>query len=197
MDGMEDLTTVGRNARRIRQERRLSLGQVAKDAGVAKQTLANVENGTGNPTVQTLLAIARALGVGVNWLVAEWGSPVLVQRHANARWDQAPAGRHRSLDQIYGSGQVTTAVLELARSHRKPDPPLPPGTLLHAYVISGSVVAGPANDPRALDAGDFIRFPADVPYLLHAESHAVVHLVTTIPQVQQYYAEATVEGLEA
>jgi quercetin dioxygenase-like cupin family protein len=59
--------------------------------------------------------------------------------------------------------------------------------LLHAYVISGRVVAGTENDRHRLSTGDFIRFPGDVPHVLGATSgSATVLLVTTVPQVQQF-----------
>jgi transcriptional regulator with XRE-family HTH domain len=183
---MSDVGVVGRNVRRLRTERQLSLGALATRAGLAKQTLANLESGRGNPTVETLLSVARALGVGPTWLLAEWGSPVVVQRGADAGWQQEPGARRRGLDQIFGTGEVGTALLEL-RAPVSTAAPLSPGTLLHAYVISGRVLAGPLDDRHRLSAGDFIRFPADVPHLLGASSGtAVAHVVTTVPQVQQF-----------
>lgn len=177
---------LGRNVRRIRGERQLSLGALAQESGLAKQTLANLESGGGNPTVDTLLRVARALGVGVNWLVTEWGSPVLVQRRKDEAWEDTTSGRRRVLDHIHGSGQVNTAVLEL-NDARELAPPLTPGTLHHVYVISGSVVAGPPDDAHRLESGDFIRFPGDVKHVLRAASGgAQVHVVTTVPQVQQF-----------
>ena len=177
---------LGRNVRRIRGERHLSLGALAQKSGLAKQTVANLESGNGNPTVDTLLRVARALDVGVNWLVTEWGSPVLVQRRTDGKWDHAASGRRRVLDQIYGSGEVNTAVVDLGDT-RAVAPALSPGTLHHAYVISGIVIAGPVDDARTLGAGDFIRFPGDVPHVLRASSGAAqAHVVTTVPQVQQF-----------
>jgi transcriptional regulator with XRE-family HTH domain len=183
---MSDVSVVGRNVRRLRTERQLSLGALATRAGLAKQTLANLESGRGNPTVETMLSVSRALGVGPTWLLTEWGSPVVVQRGGNAAWLDGPGGRRRSLDQIFGTGEVVTALLELAAPATTAEP-LSPGTLLHAYVISGRVLAGTLDDQHRLTAGDFIRFPADVPHLLGASSGtAVAHVVTTVPQVQQF-----------
>ncbi|WP_324277863.1 helix-turn-helix transcriptional regulator [Blastococcus brunescens] len=122
---MEDLEMLGRNVRRIRGERQLSLGALAQKSGLAKQTLANLEGGGGNPTVDTLLRVARALGVGVNWLVTEWGSPVLIQRRKDGIWDPAGSGRRRILDHIHGSGDVNTAIVELTDA-RDVAPPLSP-----------------------------------------------------------------------
>src|SRR5687767_4920008 len=183
---MSDVGVAGRNVRRLRTERHLSLGALARSGELAKQTLANLESGRGNPTVETLLAVARALGVGPTWLLAEWGSPVIVHRSGTADWSDVPGGRRRDLDQIFGTGQVINSLVELS-GLADPSPAREPGTLLHAYVVSGQVVAGPVEDQHRLDAGDFIRFPGDVPHVLGAASRAAtVHLVTTVPRVQQF-----------
>lgn len=184
---MDDVLALGHNVRRIRQERQLSLGALAREAGLAKQTLANLEGGHGNPTVETLIAVARALGIGVNWLLTEWDSPALVRRKADAEWVDEVAGRRRPLDQIHGTGLVTTAVVELTAA-REVRQALPPGTLHHAYVLQGALLAGPVEDPHTLEAGDFIRFAGDVPHVMRAApgGHAVAHVVTTVPKVQQF-----------
>lgn len=180
------MAALGRNVRRIRQERQLSLGALARRTGLAKQTLANLESGQGNPTVQTLLAVSRALSVGVNWLVTEWSSPVLVRRAADAEWTDVGAGRRRTLDQLHGTGQVDTALLELTATGQVADA-LPPGTLQHACVVSGTVLAGPVEDVHELGPGDFIRFAGDVPHVLRSASGtALVHVVTTVPRVRQF-----------
>ena len=184
---MTSIALLGRNVRRIRTERQLSLGALARQAGLAKQTLANLEGGTGNPTVETLLAVARALGIGISLLVAEWGSPVLLQRGADAEWTDDVVGRRRTLDQIHGTGQVSTAIVELDGT-RVVRAALPPGALHHAYVLTGRLLAGPMEDLHTLDAGDFVRFAGDVPHVLRSATAttAVVHVVTTVPQVQQF-----------
>jgi quercetin dioxygenase-like cupin family protein len=98
-------------------------------------------------------------------------------------------GRRSTLDQIYGSGQVITALVDLSRSGARIVPPLSPGTLHHVYVVSGAVLAGPADDAQSLRDGDFIRFPADLPHVLRSSfGRALVHVVTTVPQAQQFTA---------
>ena len=183
---MSDAGLVGRNVRRLRTERQLSLGALAQRSGLAKQTLANLESGTGNPTIETLLAVSRALGVSATWLLAEWGSPVIVQRSGNATWEEGRGSRRRRLDDIFGTGDVQSSLLELTAA-AEPLPGQAPGTLLHAFVISGRVLAGTVDDQHRLAAGDFIRFPGDVPHVLGAVgATATVHLVTTVPRVQQF-----------
>jgi transcriptional regulator with XRE-family HTH domain len=184
---MDAASMVGQNVRRFRQERQLSLGDLARTAGLAKQTLANLENGQGNPTIETLFAVSHALGVGITWLLTEWGSPVYVQRAGDAEWSPEAARRVRTLDRIFGSGQVSTAIIELSGPDSGDQAALPSGALHHAFVLRGLVAAGPAGQEVTLRAGDFIRFPGDVPHVFRATSKtAVLHVVTTVPQAQQF-----------
>src|SRR3954453_18546612 len=113
---MSDTGLVGRNVRRLRAERQLSLGGLAQRAGLAKQTLANLESGAGNPTIEPRLAVSRARGVGDMEMVTEWGSPVMVRRSGEAAWDEGPEGRRRRLDDIFGTGEVQSSGLDLSAS---------------------------------------------------------------------------------
>ncbi|MFG6202004.1 cupin domain-containing protein [Nonomuraea sp. JJY05] len=61
------------------------------------------------------------------------------------------------------------------------------GTLHHVYVITGKLRTGPVEDQVELSAGDFVRFPGDVPHRHTCLSERVVaHVVTTIPQAHQF-----------
>jgi transcriptional regulator with XRE-family HTH domain len=54
---------VGRNFARIRQYKGLTQEQVEERSGFSQQYLSGLERGRRNPTVVTLLELARALGV--------------------------------------------------------------------------------------------------------------------------------------
>jgi transcriptional regulator with XRE-family HTH domain len=179
---------VARNVRRLRHERGYSLSELARRAALAKQTLSSIEAGQANPTLVTLCEIAAALAVPVAHLLTEYGSPVLVRRAPDAQWSPTPDGAVRELDQIYGFGYVRTSLIRHARTG---DVPLPhrghrPGTLHHAYVMSGNLSIGPVGEQVSVSRGDFVRFPGDVPHqtLVMSET-AVLHMVTTIPHVSQ------------
>jgi transcriptional regulator with XRE-family HTH domain len=49
----EGNAVVARNVRLLREQRGLSLAELARQAGLAKQTLSNLEQGAGNPTEDT------------------------------------------------------------------------------------------------------------------------------------------------
>ena len=61
---------VGRNLSRIRKAAGLTQENVAERANLSQQYVSGLENGKRNPTVETLLDLAQALGVSHVDLVA-------------------------------------------------------------------------------------------------------------------------------
>ncbi len=60
---MEINEIIACNLKRLREEKNLSLGQLAELAGVSKVMLSGVEKGASNPTINTIWKIAGALQV--------------------------------------------------------------------------------------------------------------------------------------
>ncbi|MBM6545373.1 helix-turn-helix domain-containing protein [Janibacter sp. YIM B02568] len=179
---------IATNVRRFRQERGLSLGDMARRSGLSKQTLSKLEAGAGNPTVDTLAAVGVCLGVPLRRLVTEWGNPVYVRRAESAGWRQHYGSDIRFLDEIFGTGHVRTQVVRLSKKMRTATVmPHSSGTLHHVYVIEGEIRTGPLSDPVDLGPGDFVRFPGDVPHRhVCLSATALAHMVTTVPQIRQF-----------
>src|SRR3954465_14536137 len=106
---MESNQLVARNAKRFRVERGLSLGDVARRSGLSKQTLSKLENGVGNPTVETLAALGAALDVSLRRLVTEWGTPVFVQRAEQGEWQASDGHPGRAPRELDPSGHTPNA----------------------------------------------------------------------------------------
>ncbi|MGH3267186.1 MAG: helix-turn-helix domain-containing protein, partial [Trebonia sp.] len=60
---------VSMSLRRERAKTGLSLTELARRAGIAKSTLSQLESGSGNPSLETLWALANALGVPLSRLI--------------------------------------------------------------------------------------------------------------------------------
>lgn len=176
---------VARNVRRFREERALSLGELSRRSGLAKQTIVAVESGRSNPTVDTLERLADALDVSIRGLLSEFGTELLRQVGRNIHWQQQAGAEVRQLDQAFGSGYVVNAVLRL----RGGETPFTcsargRGALRHCYVLEGIVRMGPTANSVVADPGDFVRFPADTDHLFEARTpHALVFVNTTAPQL--------------
>lgn len=54
---------IARNIKRLREERNLSMDELAKLSGVSKSMLAQVERGDGNPTISTLWKLSNGMKV--------------------------------------------------------------------------------------------------------------------------------------
>ncbi|MGZ4352682.1 MAG: helix-turn-helix domain-containing protein [Gaiellaceae bacterium] len=161
------VNTIGLNLRRLRSERRLSLAELASQCGVAKATLANLEQGRGNPTIETLWALALGLGVAFSDLLEEAPGPeVAVLRADEGARVGSGALDLRLLDRVERGG--LTEVLEFTLAGRHEGLPHGPGIVERVLVSSGRMLAGPADEPQELRAGDFARYPADRPHVYEA-----------------------------
>lgn len=56
---------IGQKIKELRKEKNWSLRALAEKASISKSTLSDIENGNTNPTANTLVKIAEALGVTV------------------------------------------------------------------------------------------------------------------------------------
>jgi len=64
------LRRLGERLRAAREREGLSLAELARRAGLARRTVTEIEAGRANPTLVNLLALARAAGTSLPWLVA-------------------------------------------------------------------------------------------------------------------------------
>lgn len=176
---------IGRNVRRFRHERGMSMSELGIRAGLAKQTIVSIESGGGNPTIDTVERIAATLGVSMRALLTELGTDVLLDRGESTVWRRSNRVRVRPLDQSFGSGYVTNSIVRVeAARGRAVYAPVGRGSLRHAYVIEGELRIGPTNAVAVAAAGDFVRFPADVEHMLEALTPvALFFSCTTSPQV--------------
>lgn len=164
------LATIAASLRRERERHGLSLGGLAHRAGIAKSTLSQLEAGSGNPSVETLWALAVALDVPFSRLVDPPVAPVQVIRAGEApalRSDQAPftstllaacpPGARRDLHVVTGE----PGAVRRAHAHG-------PGATEHFLVTAGRWRTGPDGGEVDLGPGDYARFPGDRPHVYAA-----------------------------
>lgn len=170
---------------RERQRAGLSLSGLAGRAGLAKSTLSQLEAGKGNPSVETLWAIATALGVPFSYLF-ESGVPArqLVRAHDGTPISAAEADFSAVLlADCPPSARRDLYRVDLRAGGRREAAPHPPGTVEHAVVCAGRVRVGPAGGAEELSTGDYFRYAADVPHGYEAVSKtATVLLVMETPR---------------
>lgn len=66
------LSNIGTNIKKIRLKKGISQDRLSKMADLSLNTIVNVESGVSpNPTIDTLISITKALGVGIDDIVKE------------------------------------------------------------------------------------------------------------------------------
>lgn len=65
----KELKQIGNNIRRFRLKKGLTQVELAYESGIEENTLNRIEKGKTNPTMKTMLNIAKALGVKLSEIV--------------------------------------------------------------------------------------------------------------------------------
>src|ERR1700746_3237365 len=142
---------IAANLHRLRTARRLSLTALAPRAEVAKATLANLEQGRGNPTIETLWSLALALGVAFSDLLEDRRetTSVVVRAQQGARvHGSTPGGKLdlRLLDRIERGGLVEVFDLFLPADTEHLGGPHGSGVVERVFLYTGTITVGPAVD---------------------------------------------------
>lgn len=161
---------VADNLKRIRAARQVSLASLARDSGVARATLYQMESGQGNPTIDTLFAIVSALGVTLSDLVEESGTPQLeVIRAAEGISVIGEALDARLLRRFPNNGSVLELYdFTVQPGTRTENQQHPPGVFEHVLVNSGRLLAGPVENACMMLPGDYLCFRADLHHVYEA-----------------------------
>jgi transcriptional regulator with XRE-family HTH domain len=169
---------IAANLRRLRTSRRMSLVTLATRADVAKATLTNLEQGRGNPTIETLWSLALALGVAFSDLLEDRRetATVVVRAQQGARvLGSTPGGRLdlRLVDRIERGGLVEVFDMFLPASTEHPGRPHGTGVVERVFVHAGTITVGPVGDPITLGAGDYARYSGDGPHIYRSAGQDV------------------------
>lgn len=162
--------TVARNLKRVRSARAMSLSALARTSGVARATLYQLEAGAGNPTLDTLFAVASVLGVALSELVTDTEPPPVqvIRAGEGAKITGPSAVAHLLRRFTHGSGVLELYDLSVLAGRVTHGHEHPRGVFEHVLVTSGSIRTGPEDEPVVLASGDYICFRADRPHVYEA-----------------------------
>ena len=171
--------SVAANVRALRLDAGLTLADLAAQAGLGKSTLAQLESGKANPSVETLWALAAALQVPFGRLIEEAQPALQVVRArdvAPMRSDEAAGWTGRLLAAAHRRGTFDLYLIDIEAGGVRHAEPHHAGVMEHMVVVEGRLRVGPQSGPVELEAGDLVTFSADVPHVYEALEtvHAVL-----------------------
>jgi transcriptional regulator with XRE-family HTH domain len=163
---------VGRRLRELREQRRLSLSELARRSKLGKATLSELETGQRNPTLETLYAVTTALGVPLSSVLTDPAASAAPGASAGPATAPATDGDAvtAALIERY---EAADAVTEVFRVRIRPgvvqrSAPHLPGTVEHLYVIAGTARVGDPAAPLTAGPGEDARWAADAPHVYEA-----------------------------
>ncbi|WP_292698499.1 XRE family transcriptional regulator [Microbacterium sp. 69-10] len=148
--------------RQARQERGLTLSELARRSRIGKGTVSELENGLRGARLDTLFALSTALRIPLGALIPanEGESPVSV---SGASVTAIPLGTWRTGSITVEAYRATVTTQEQhSDAHQA-------GVEETITVISGRVRVGVSGNERELGIGESIRYPGD-------ESHSFVSI---------------------
>jgi transcriptional regulator with XRE-family HTH domain len=159
--------TLGRNLRRLRTRRGLSLDRLAQVSAVSRAMLSQIELGRSAPTISVLWKISTALGVQFAALVSSKGrSSVEVLRAEQSKLLVSRDGgfSSRALFPYDAPRRVEFYEVRLGAGAVEEAEPHAPGTTEYLVVSHGAVEVQVEATRHALAQGDSMVFQADVPH---------------------------------
>jgi transcriptional regulator with XRE-family HTH domain len=167
--GFNYAASIGRVARRIRDELGLTLANVAHQARISPGMLSRLETGRVSPSLETIVALAEVLGIRPALLLQDVGSPESIAQHT-------PAGQGLEVVRRGTRRGHTYQLLAAPRGPRKEFEPFfvtltdksevfpgfqHPGTEF-IYILSGELRYRHGKESYVLKEGDSLTFRGDI-----------------------------------
>lgn len=176
---------VGEQIQRLRNERKLTLDDLSRAAGVSKSMLSEIERDKANPTIAVAWRLTNALGITLDELFSQPKAPETIR--VDGPHDIPTLAGHDGRYQLRVWGPI-----DLAGKFEWYELTLPcggalvsnahePGTREHLTVLQGAMEIEAAAASRRLKAGDTARYPADTPHAIRnpgkAEARALLIVI--------------------
>ena len=156
--------------RRERVRTGMAMAELARRAGIAKSTLSQLESGTGNPSLETLWALATALGIPASQLIEPARPRVTVIRAGEGQALTSEESDYAAVLLASSPPRTRRDVYRITANPGAPRTSEPhlPGVVEHVVLGLGRALVGPVEDPVELAPGDYVAYPGDRPHTFRA-----------------------------
>lgn len=173
---------IGVRLRRQRQQRGLTLKEVADAAGLSVGFISQIERDISTPSLSSLVSIARVLKVEVGTFLAQPRGDVPLTRHEE-RAVYAIGGNTVSYERISSSfaGNVLRSVIIHEPPGHRGEPIAHDGEEM-MFVLEGAISVELGGDRTILETGDSLHFPSSTTHSTwnHTDRAATILWVGTM-----------------
>ena len=152
--------------KRERARANLSLSEVARRAGIGKSTMSGLEAGTGNPSVETMWALAAALDIPLARLLDPPQYEVALL-HTNDL-PSLPSSASNYMATLLSASPANARrdiyFIQAEPGDPRDSQPHPPGTVEHVILGQGAARIDVLGQSYELRVGDYLTYPGDQPH---------------------------------
>ncbi|KND61695.1 putative transcriptional regulator [Candidatus Burkholderia verschuerenii] len=156
---------VGEQIQRLRKERKLTLDDLSRAAGVSKSMLSEIERDKANPTIAVAWRLTNALGISLDQLFAPQ-KPAEAIRVSGPHDIPTLSGDNGGYQlRVWGpielAGKFEWYELTLQAGAALTSNAHEPGAREHLTVLNGTIEVGASGSNRRLKVGETARYAAD------------------------------------
>lgn len=162
---------IGETVRRVRGSMGLTLGEVSKRSGVSRAMLSRLETGDVMPSLETLVALTGALGVGLASLFQELGTSTASAQHVHSGEGLEVVRRGTKRGHTYhllaadrGPRRAFEPFLVTLTDKSEVFPGFEHPGVEFIYLLDGSLTYRHGSDSYLLKRGDALTFPGSIPH---------------------------------
>jgi transcriptional regulator with XRE-family HTH domain len=177
------ISQVGSIVSRERAHRGLTIGDLARQAGLSNGLLSQLERGIGNPSIETLANLARALGIPIGSFFEPASATPDDVVHPHTRSHLVLADKRMTYQLLVPDlkGALSMLYIELPANFSNADAPFCHHGEEVVLVLSGSVEIHIGDRTRLLRAGDSIRFSSAIDHWYQTFNERVVAITAQTP----------------
>ncbi|HII4350518.1 TPA: helix-turn-helix domain-containing protein [Enterobacter cloacae] len=176
---------VANRIRNWRKEKKLSLDELSRRAGVSKGMLVEIEKGAANPSIAILCKLAAALGISVADIVNVSSEPlvhVIEEAAIPVLWQGEQGGRARLLAGTAGPDMIELWLWEMHPGERFTSPGHPAGTVELLHVSEGVLTLTVDETVTQVAAGASAVAKTEAAHGYANEGHSVLHFTMTVAE---------------
>ena len=175
-------TVLAANIRKLRTSMKMTQARLAKKAGLPRATVALLESKRGNPSINSVVAIARAMGVGVDDLMnEERASSTTIVRRSDMRQTEMAEGRFMAtVVSPINSKHILMQEISMMPGCSCKGKPHPIGSQEYFLCNEGEATVVVDGTPNEVKAGDLIFFQGNLPHYYHNSTNRPVHAFSVV-----------------
>ena len=177
--------TIAKNIKRLREDNKLSMDELAKLSGVSKSMLAQIERGEGNPTISTLWKISNGMKVPFDALTVRPKNAYEIVKTSEIQPLLEDDGKVKNYSIFPDDENRRFAVyyLELDKGSYWESEPHLKGTIEFITIFASQIEIYADGQRFVIEKGESIRFKADVvhSYKNIGKESAILHMILFNP----------------